>query len=221
MAPGPAGPGAAVEEHPDQGRLPGERRPGGGQAARAGEPDRRKRGHRRDAGGEAGELAEELVGQRARVGRDLAGHVDVEELEPAADGLGIGRVDVTAVDHVGEQRRGLRDGVDQRRPLRAGLLVLERTGQEDRDGDVARPPRPWSGGRRGTGPVRARCPEPPAAARPGRPGSPTGCAGPGWPGTATNDRGRPPARRRSRSRSRAGPRWSPGRSPARTSWPSR
>ncbi len=213
MAPGPGRSGAAVEEHPDPGCLPGERRPGGGQAARAGEPDRRKRGHRRDAGGEAGELAEELVGQCPRVGRDLAGHVDVEELEPAGDGLGICRVDVPPVDHVGEQRRGPRNGVDQRRPLRAGLFVLERSGQEDRDGDVTRPPRPWTGDRRGTAPGRARCPAPPAAARPGRPGSPTGCAGPGWPGTRTNDRGRPTTPRRSRSRSRAGPRWPPGRSP--------
>ncbi len=54
----------------------------------------------------------------------LSAHVDVEELEPAADGLRIGRVDVVAVDHVGEQRGRLGDGVDERRPLRSGLLVL-------------------------------------------------------------------------------------------------
>ena len=51
------------------------------------------------------------------MGRDLVGHVDVEEFQPPADGLWIGRIDVAAVDHVDEQRRRLGEGVDQRRPL--------------------------------------------------------------------------------------------------------
>ncbi len=105
----------------------------------AGEPDGRERCLGRYAGGEGGELVEDGGGQGARFLRDLPGHVDVEEFEPPADRLRVGRVDVAAVDHVGVHRRGLRDGIDERRPLRAGLLVLEGAGEEDRDGDMAGP----------------------------------------------------------------------------------
>ncbi len=113
------GTGPVVEQHPDQGGLGGEVRPGRGHVLGLGEPDGRQRGLGRGARGEAGELVEDEGGQGTRLGRHLVGHVDVEELEPPADGLGVGRVDVAAVDHVGEQRRGRRDGVDQGRPLRA------------------------------------------------------------------------------------------------------
>ena len=143
-------------------------------------------------------------------GRHLAGHVDVEELEPPADGLGVGGVDVAAVDHVGEERGGLRDGVDQRRPLGAGLLVLEGAGHEDRHLDVAGPVdhRP-AVEERGV-PSLAGARAPPSAGRPGSRGSPTGCGGPGRPGRSTTSPRWRPARRRSRSRSTAGRRRAPG-----------
>ena len=78
-------------------------------------------------------------GQGIRLGRHFVGHIDVEELQPPADGLGVGRVDVVAVDHVGEHRCRLRKGIDQRRPLRTGLLVLEGTREEDGHRDVTGP----------------------------------------------------------------------------------
>ena len=68
--------------------------------------------------------------QGARLGRDLVGHIEVEELQPAGERLWIGRVDVVAVDHVDVHGSCLRDGVDERRPLGTGLLVLEGAREE-------------------------------------------------------------------------------------------
>ena len=93
----------------------------------------------RHRGGGRGEVVEDERVQCVGLGRDFVGHIDVEELQPATDRLGIGRVDVSSVHHVGEQRGRLRNGVDQRRPLRSGLLVLERAGEEDRDIHVRGP----------------------------------------------------------------------------------
>ena len=101
--------------------------------------------------------------------------------------------------------RGLRQGRQQGRPLGAGLLVLERPGDEDRDGDVGGPRRTSSGGRTARGHAPGRCPGPPSGARPGTTGSPTGRGGPGRPGTSTRTRPRRPARRRSRSTTQGWP----------------
>ncbi len=139
--PGSGRAGAVVEEHPHQRCLGGEVGSGRGQGRCLGEPDGRQRCLREIPERRRSRRTRRAprVAERIRLGRDLVGHVEVEELEPPADGLRIGGVDVVAVDHVGEDRRRLRDGVDERRPLGSGLLVLEGARDEDRDLDVGGP----------------------------------------------------------------------------------
>ena len=119
---------------------------------------------------------------------------------------------MASVDHVGEHGGRLRQRVDQRRPLRAGLLVLQRSGHEDGDLHVRRPV-----GHGAAVEERGSRPAPVPGATSwgprGRRGPRTGRAGPGWPGRPTaTPRGWSRARRRSRSRSRAGRRRRPGSS---------
>ena len=85
--------------------------------------------------------------------------------------------------------------------------------------DVARPVAHGPADRRARGGDPAPSPAPPAAARPGWPGSLTGCGAPGWPGRSTRCRRWRPARRRSRSRSTAGRRWRRASADRWISWP--
>ena len=139
------GPGAevaasVVEEHPDAGVLCREVGLGHAHRRRVREAQRRRRHGLRTTGGLGVDLRCEQRQERIG-GRHPAGHVDVEELEPARQGVGPERVDVRAVQHGGVDVLVVPQGGDQRRPLGTGLLVLERAHQEHRDLDVGGPHR--------------------------------------------------------------------------------
>ena len=211
MSPGPAAPAPLSNRTRTSGVWAAKSARAAAASWRLGEADRRQRRLApRRRRGEAGELSRKAAASATGRGRDLVGHIDVEELQPATDRLRVGRVDMAAVHHVGEDAASS-SGRASISAGHCGPVCSSCSAPETKTGTLT-----WRGPldhgsaveERGSGPL----PVPgrhQAAARPGWPGSLTGCGAPGWPGRSSVPRWRP-ARRRSRSRSRAGRRWKLG-----------